>query len=83
MGCNCKKNINKKYIEGELDFEEAYKISGFSKVVNAIFQFFFGLLISAILIVGIIPMLLYVIFSVCTGTNMSFKIPNLTKWLKK
>ena len=54
MGCNCKKNVNKKYIEGELDFEEAYKISGFSKVVNAIVQFFFGLLISAILIVGII-----------------------------
>lgn len=84
MGCNCKKKINTKYVDNEeFGYTELKKISGFAKVGNAILQFLFGILISAIIIVGLIPACLYIIFSVCTGREMVARIPDTSKWFKK
>ena len=84
MGCNCKKKPNTKYVDNEeFGYTELKKVSAFSKMGNVIAQFFFGLLIAAIIIAGLIPACLYIIFSVCTGRQMVARIPDFNKWLKK
>lgn len=84
MGCNCKKNVNKKYLSDEEKFEnELRKLNGIEKVGNTIGQFFFGLIISSIVIIGLIPFLGYLIFCLCFGREMGVRIPNFRKWFKK
>lgn len=84
MGCNCKKKVNAKYVDNEeFGYTELKKISGFAKVGNMILQFLFGLLIAAIVIVGLIPLCCYLIFSICTGREMAIHIPDPSKWFKK
>ena len=44
MGCNCKKNVNTKYVDNEdFGYTELKKISGLAKMGNVVGQFFFGL----------------------------------------
>lgn len=84
MGCNCKNKPNTKYVDNEeFGYTELKKVSGFAKMGNAISQFFFGLLIAAIMIIGLIPACCYIIFCVCAGKQMVARIPDLSKWLKK
>lgn len=84
MGCSCKKKVNTKYMDDEEKLEnELRKMNGVEKIGNAVGQFFFGLLISVILIIGLIPLCCYIIFSACTGRDMSIRIPNLFKMVKK
>lgn len=83
MACSCKKKVNEKYLEDGQSHILPEKESVLGKIGNAIFQFFFGLVISTIMIVGLIPACCYIIFCVCTGKEMEARIPNLSKWLKK
>lgn len=84
MGCNCKKKANTKYVDNEeFGYTELKKISGFAKMGSIALQFLFGLLIAAIIIVGLIPACIYIIFSVCTGREMVARIPDPSKWFKK
>lgn len=84
MACSCKKNVNNKYLTEEEQLEnKPRKLNGIEKVGKIIGQFFFGLLISAIIISMLIPFCLYMIVCICIGKDMSVRIPNFTKWLKK
>lgn len=83
MSCNCKKKPNSKYIDNdELGQTEIVEASFLSKIGNAICQFFFGILIGLIIIIGIIPFLLYIIFNICIGKETEIRIPNIQKHLK-
>lgn len=84
MGCNCKTKPNAKYMDNdEVSQLMPKEANGVEVIGNKILQFFFGLLISVILIIGLIPALLYIIFCVCTGKQMSARIPDFRKWFKK
>lgn len=84
MGCNCKKKPNTKYVDNEeFGYTELRKVSMFAKMGNAIAQFFFGLLVAFIIIVGLMPACLYIIFCLCTGKEMIARIPDLSKWGKR
>ena len=81
MSCNCKnkvKAINEKYGDGSVEKPKTI----FSKIIDFIFQFAFGILCAVIIIVMIVPMLLYVIICIMLGKQASFKIKNLNKFLK-
>lgn len=81
MGCNCKNKVNPKYDNGNGNTNG--KTSILQSILTAILQFAFGLFATTVFIVAIIPLIVYIIFSLCTGHPMVFRIPNFTKWLKK
>lgn len=84
MACNCKKNVNNKYLTAEeKDENEIRELNGVEKFGYALVQFLSGLLISTIVIVGLVPFLAYLIFCLCFGKEMGVRIPNFTKWFKK
>ena len=84
MACNCKKNVNTKYVDNKnFGYTELKRISGLTKMGNAVGQFFFGLLVALIMITALIPACCYIIFCLCTGKEMSARIPDFSKWLKK
>ena len=78
MSCNCKNKANaisKKYGDGEVEKPRTI----FSKIIDFILQFAFGILCGAIIIVMIVPMLLYVIICIMFGKQASFRIKDLEK----
>lgn len=84
MACGCNKKVNKKYLsENEQNELDIRQFNGIEKIGNAIGQFFFGIIISLVMIVGFIPFAVYIMFCICTGRNMSVRIPDLAKWNKK
>lgn len=80
MGCSCKQNVNTNYTDNKKSETERGMLT---KVVTAILQFLFGLLVSVIMIIGLFPLFGYIIFSVCTGRDMHVRIPNFIQWFKK
>lgn len=84
MACSCKKNVNDKYLTDDERLENKLKeLNGIEKIGGVFLQFFFGLLVGAIIIIGLIPFCLYIIVSMCIGRTISVRIPNFFKWLKK
>ena len=81
MGCTCKKKVNSKYLDTEE--QEEKKLNGLQKVLMVIGQFLFGILITCIIVIGLVPFLIIVMIHVCTGKKLSFRIPDLTKLLQK
>lgn len=84
MACACKQKVNQKYLTDEEKLQlELNKMRGLEKIGNVIGQFFFGILITVVMIIGIIPIVGYVAISACTGKDMQFRIPNFYKWFNK
>lgn len=89
MGCNCKKKTYdklKKYADNREEIEkEEYKLNnGFiNNIARIIGQFIFGISVSVILIVILIPMVLYLIFCLLTGKEPVVVIKNPQKFFKK
>lgn len=81
MGCACKKKVNSKYLDTEE--QEEKELNGLQKVLMIIGQFLFGILITCIIAIGLVPFLAIVMIHVCTGKKMNFKIPDLTKLSQK
>lgn len=75
MGCNCKKNVNKKYVDqdelGQTLIEEA---SMLAKTGNFFMKIFFGLLIAVILLGAILPAFVYIIIRVCLGKELKINL---------
>lgn len=84
MGCSCKKNVNEKYLTDEEKLENKLKeLNGVEKVGGVFLQFLFGLLVGAIIILGLIPFCLYMIICMCIGKTISVRIPNFFKYGEK
>lgn len=84
MACSCKKNVNKKYLTDEEKLENKLKhLNGIEKVGNAFLQFFFGLFMGSIVVIGIIPLCLYIIVCMCIGKTIEVRIPKIKGLLKK
>lgn len=84
MGCACKKRVNPKYVDETNGAEGNKKRVGvIERLSVAILQLCFGLFASVIIIIGLIPLLLVIIYSICTGKQMNVRVPNLQKFLKR
>ena len=84
MGCNCKKNVNPKY----MDNDELNQLSGhapniFENLGNLFVRMLIGLIIGIILIISLIPVTLYLVCCIWFGKQPTARISNYTKWLKK
>lgn len=62
-------------VEADEDFENVNDGIA-SKIANFVSQFFFGILVSMLLIFIAVPMLLYISFCMMFGKQPQFKIPN-------
>lgn len=80
MACNCKKKydlISEKYADEKGEDEE--KEGFLFKFFKIIFQIIFGIIVGCILIVMVIPLLVFVIFCLVTGTQPHIRIYNIRK----
>ena len=83
MSCNCKQKFDKideEYGEGPKIIN---KKSPFTKLAEIFAQIFFGVVCGVAIILVIIPVLLYIIFCLIIGKQVTFKIKNLDKYIKK
>ena len=79
MGCSCKNKL--KSNKNDLTNIEVVKETNvFKKIVNAILQLLFGLLVCCILSVCLVPFLIFIFYHVCTGKDIKFKVPDLSKF---
>lgn len=81
MACNCKKNVNPKYLEDKDKI--ILTKSAFTNIKNFVARFLFGIIVSFVIIIGIVALGIYLITSICLGKEMSIRIPNYKKWFKK
>lgn len=81
MACNCKKNVNPKYIEDKDKIMPTKSV--FTNIKNFVARFLFGIIVSFVIIIGIVALGVYLITSICLGKEMSIRIPNYKKWFKK
>ena len=79
MGCACKNKAKQieKISEGYNTPEEKHGI--FYKILKFILQLGFGVLASAIIIVLIVPILLYVFICLMLGKQVNFNLKNFRK----
>lgn len=84
MGCNCKKNVNNKYLTDEEKLaNQVKKLNGLEKIAKVVFQFIYGVIAIPIIIIAVSALLMYVIFSLLTGIQVTLRIPNFIKWFRK
>ena len=84
MGCACKKRVNPKYVdENSGTYGKKKKDGMIEKLLTMMMQLCFGLFASIIIIIGLIPLLLIIMYSICTGKKMNVRVPDLQKLLKR
>lgn len=82
MGCNCKNGYKsfEKYSDNGSDGDNGQeKLSFPLKILRIIMQMLFGIFCSAVIIVMVAPMLLYVFYCLITGSQAHFKLKNFSK----
>lgn len=83
MGCACKKDLKKfeKYADGKIILDN--NTTWYSKIIQAILQFGFGIIAGAVVIVAVVPLLVYIIGCLLIGKQPFVRLINIKKIFSK